>query len=678
MMVRWLLSFFLLGIPHSVLADGPGDNIPEKVRPIPPAGISVPDKDRQALNRGLALLDKQIADLSAKLKGKAALVELLPDVLIFRKAVRYALTLNEFHDPQEFKKARALLLEGMRRADDLAAGKAPWTTQTGLVVRGYRSRIDDSVQPYGLVVPESYRPNARRPYRLDVWCHGRNETLTEVNFLDDRQRSKGPFAPAHAFVLHPYGRYCNASKFAGEVDVLEALAHVRKHYRIDADRLVMRGFSMGGASCWHFAVHYPGIWAAAAPGAGFSETPDFLKNFQKENLRPTWYEKKLWHWYDCTDYAVNLFNCPVVAYSGELDIQKQAADMMEKAMAAEGLTLVHLIGPGIKHDYHPRTKEEINRRIDRIARRGRDPLPNRVRFTTWTLRYNRARWVTIDGMGEHWKRARMDAEIVDRHTIKVKTENVTAFTLSMPSGSCPLDTVGKPRLLLDGQDVIGAPVLSDRSWVVHCRKVGQSGSAWRDVKSPPDGKLAKLHGLQGPIDDAFLDRFLMVRPTDKPLREKVGKWTKEELAHAIYHWRKQFRGEARVKHDDAVTEADIADSNLILWGDPQSNKVLARIAAKLPIRWDARAIRVGKQTFPAGHHALAMIYPNPLNPKRYVVLNSGFTYREYDYLNNARQVPKLPDFAVVDVNVLATTQAPGKIVDAGFFGERWELQGGGK
>ena len=44
-----------------------------------------------------------------------------------------------------------------------------------------------------------------------------------------------------------------------------------------------------------------------------------------------------------------------------------------------------------------------------------------------------------------------------------------------------------------------------------------------------------------------------------------------------------------------------------------------------------------------------LIYPNPLNPKRYVVLNSGFTFREYDYLNNARQTPKLPDWAVIDV-----------------------------
>jgi hypothetical protein len=47
---------------------------------------------------------------------------------------------------------------------------------------------------------------------------------------------------------------------------------------------------------------------------------------------------------------------------------------------------------------------------------------------------------------------------------------------------------------------------------------------------------------------------------------------------------------------------------------------------------------VGAQTFPSESHALILIFPNPRNPERYVVLNSGFTYREYDYLNNARQV----------------------------------------
>jgi hypothetical protein len=66
------------------------------------------------------------------------------------------------------------------------------------------------------------------------------------------------------------------------------------------------------------------------------------------------------------------------------------------------------------------------------------------------------------------------------------------------------------------------------------------------------------------------------------------------------------------------------------------------------------------------------VYPNPLNPKRYVVLNSGFTFREYDYLNNARQIAKLPDWALVDIRVPANSRWPGKVVDAGFFGESWQ------
>jgi hypothetical protein len=68
-----------------------------------------------------------------------------------------------------------------------------------------------------------------------------------------------------------------------------------------------------------------------------------------------------------------------------------------------------------------------------------------------------------------------------------------------------------------------------------------------------------------------------------------------------------------------------------------------------------------------------LIHPNPLNPNRYVVVNSGFTYREYDYLNNARQVPKLPDWALIDINHPITSQRPGKIATAGFFDEQWRM-----
>jgi hypothetical protein len=279
-------------------------------------------------------------------------------------------------------------------------------------------------------------------------------------------------------------------------------------------------------------------------------------------------------------------------------------------------------------------------------------------------------WVQVDGLQKHWERARVEAEIVDPTTLKLTTENVSALTLSMPPGLCPLDATRRPKVVLDRQTLAATPVLSDRSWMAHFRMAGKQ---WAVAETQEDGTLRKRHGLQGPIDDAFMDSFLMVRPTGSPLNERVGAWTAAEQQHAIDHWRRQFRGEARVKDDRDVSPEDIAACNLILWGDPGSNQVLAKIAAKLPIRWDGQGVRVGARSYPADRCLPVLIYPNPLNPRRYVVLNSGFTFREYDYLNNARQTPKLPDYAVVDTTVPATSRAPGGIVDAGFFDERWEL-----
>ncbi len=670
---RFLAGLLFIFSFAVVLADGPSDNLPEKVRRVPPSGVTISDDDKSELTEGVARLDREIEALKRELMSKPALLQLLPDVQIYHKAVHWAVAYNEFFKTNEPQVARLLLKQGMERAQSLREGRTPWATATGLVVRGYISRIDDSVQPYGLVVPTSYRPDSAHEHRLDIWFHGRGETLTELDFINGRQRSPGEFVPQNAFVLHTYGRYCNGSKFAGETDTFEALEHVKRHYPIDENKLVVRGFSLGGAACWHTAVHYAGLWAAAAPGAGFSETPDFLKVFQSEKLKPTWYEQKLWHLYDCTDWALNLVHCPTVAYSGEVDKQKQAADMMTTAMAKAGLDLVHIIGPKTAHKYHSDSIKEINRRMDSIVGLGRNPVPSRVRFVTWTLKYDRMHWVKVDGLEQHWERAFVDADLSGSaadNSIRTTTRNVSALTLTFEPGQCPLDNTRPPRVFIDGSKPSAPRVLSDRSWTARFRKVG---SRWELVEEPEDfAKLRKRHGLQGPIDDAFTESFLMVRPTGTPFNAKVGEWAAAELAHATNHWRVHFRGDARVKDDDDVTDVDIAAHNLVLWGDPSSNQLLRKMADKLPFRWDSRELKVGKESFAASHHAPVLIFPNPLNPKRYVVLNSGFTFREYDYLNNARQVPKLPDYAVVDLRTPVSSRFPGDIVAAGFFNEQWE------
>src|SRR5437667_8513647 len=356
----------------------------------------------------------------------------------------------------------------MQRARQLRENSTPWASATGLVARGYVSRIDGSVQPYGLLVPASYQPGTPQQFRLDFWFHGRGENLSELDFINGRQKSAGDFTPPNTFVLHLYGRYCNANRFAGEMDLFEALENVRKYYPIDENRLVVRGFSMGGAACWDFATHHAGLWAAAAPGAGFAETADLLKVFQNETLQPAWYEQNLWHLYDATDYAINLFNCPTVAYSGEVDRQKQAADMMAKALASEGIELTHIIGLKTAHAYERGAKEEINRHIDSIAAKGRNPVPDKVKFTTWTLRYNQMLWVTVDSLEQHWEQAQVDAEL-DRteNLVKATTKNVSALTFSMPAGECPLDATRNPGVVLDGQKLEAPPVMSDRSWTAH-------------------------------------------------------------------------------------------------------------------------------------------------------------------------------------------------------------------
>ena len=60
-----------------------------------------------------------------------------------------------------------------------------------------------------------------------------------------------------------------------------------------------------------------------------------------------------------TTMAANLANLPTVAYSGEIDGQKQAADIMLRFAEKEGVSFPHIIGPQTAHKYHPESKPKI-------------------------------------------------------------------------------------------------------------------------------------------------------------------------------------------------------------------------------------------------------------------------------------------------------------------------------
>ena len=64
-----------------------------------------------------------------------------------------------------------------------------------------------------------------------------------------------------------------------------------------------------------------------------------------------------------------------------------------------------------------------------------------------------------------------------------------------------------------------------------------------------------------------------------------------------------------------------------------------------------------------------MIYPNPLNPKRYVVLNSGFTF-SFSGGTNSLQITRLGR----DHLSVSRNGHPKGVLNAGFFDEFWQFK----
>jgi predicted esterase len=677
-----LVMLVMLVMLTSLRADGPADNLPAAVRPIPPVGIELDDATRTRLQDAVVALTRDVDAATTASDADRA------EVLVFARAVQLAVEDRFFYDPKEIEQAEQLLDYARKRLGMLAqGGRGPLIVDDAagapakprLTVGGFRSRIDGSIQPYGLVLPADFDVSDTKPRRLDIWLHGRGEKVGEVQFLHQRLNDAGPIVPANTIVLHPYGRYCNAFKFAGEVDVLEAIAHVKTLLPIDDDRVTIRGFSMGGAGCWQLAVHYPGTWLAATPGAGFSETIAFLRGFQQEDFNPGEPQRSLLHWYDCPDWADNLRHLPTIAYSGELDRQKQAADAMEAACKERGFTIPHVIGPQTGHKIHPDSLTAIEEFVAVQAAGGRPATPAEIDFTTYTLRYPTHTWLTIEGLGEHWRKARVQAQARRPASIEITTTNVTRLRLDIPRASQLLDFEAPVEVRIDGSTVTVPPTPGSR-W--EAAFITADGGWQRDETSKQNPQqnpqqdstlLRKRPGLQGPIDDAFMEPFLFVGPEATPDEASpVEVWAREEYARAIREWRRHFRGDVIERKAADVSAQDIADRNLILFGTADSNPLITRVMPGLPLRRDGDAWSIGPHRVDAAAAVPILIYPNPLNPDRSIVLNSGFTFREYAYLNNARQIPMLPDWAIVSATEGHGPQVPGRILASGFFDERWQ------
>jgi len=644
----------------------------QEFKRLPPEGKNIDPSVREMLNSRVLKVQQQIDKLAATSSDADAWQ---PDVEVLVRAVRLALEQNLFFRQSETKIADDLLNEGERRLEAVKQGdrqlrllgfRQEKRNKPQLLVGGFRSTIDNSVQPYGIVIPVDYK-GPETSYRTDVWLHGRGDTKTEIPFLHERMTRTGQYTPKNTIVLHPFGRHCNAFKFAGETDVYEALAHLGKIATLDNQRLSIRGFSMGGAGCWQFAVHDPGRWYAANPGAGFVDTVVYQGWTEKTPYVIDATRKQLMNWYNVLPWVNNLKNTRTIPYSGEKDKQKQAADRVMAKTNTLGIEIPYIIGKNMGHKIDVDSAKIIDATLTEWAKHPTELPRTKIDFTTYTLRYNKIGWLKITGLQSHWKPSRIEGQIMKDGSLSIKTNGITHFEIDFRESAWP-ETDQRVKAQIDGQ-IFYLDDWSDAPGV-QCEFAKEK--TWKVVEQS-DPELRKQPGLQGPIDDAFCDKFLFVAPSRPAQHGTTQRWINKEFEYAKERWSRLMRGDVNVVLDTEITEEQIKNNHLICFGDFYSNQYLRSIAANLPIQWTKETLEVGTRKFEAEKCVPAFCFPNPRNPKRYVVINSGMTYREFSNVSNSRQIPMLPDWAILDIDSKDDAIFAGEVIAQGFFDESWSL-----
>lgn len=116
----------------------------------------------------------------------------------------------------------------------------------------------------------------------------------------------------------------------------------------------------------------------------------------------------------------------------------------------------------------------------------------------------------------------------------------------------------------------------------------------------------------------------------------------------------------------------MASANLVLFGGAESNSFVRRVADRLPVRIADGKLALRGRIYDGPGAAVKFIYPNPVNPDRYVVVNCAVSP---EGLGNIDQFARSqPDWLVFDDSSAADRagrRAPG-YVEGGFFDSDWK------
>jgi dienelactone hydrolase len=485
----------------------------------------------------------------------------------------------------------------------------------------------------------------------------------------------------------------------GRMDALEVLHLAAERFGTDPRRTYLTGHSMGGHGTWQLGVHYPGLFAAIAPSAGW---PDFWSY----TGAPAWPEgtpvERLLHRSmnpsRTRELVRNLEHGEGVAKSGGVYILHGDADdnvpvaqarMMREALAKFHTNFAYYEQPGAGHWWG-------NECVDwpplfdflRQNTRPEDHQVARIDFTTANPAISsRSYWAIIEQQVLPLEFSRLQATIdVRNRRITAGTSNIAqlAFDLS-PFRSATESTLSGTQsftIEIDGQTVEAAAAAGD---LLRLSRGGGEQAPWTVT-----GALNTAHkhpGRAGPFKEAFQNNVVLV----------VGTFGTPEETEALYQ-RARFDAETFLYRGNAapliipdvlldleavgishgltapVRSPVSPGDNIILYGNAENNAAFALLDAASPITIRRGRITIGDRTLAGDDLACLFIYPWPGTPGASIGV-VGATGPAG--LQLTTQLPYFvsgvayPDWIVLGPEMLQSHTAGMRA--AGFFSNDWTL-----
>ncbi len=528
------------------------------------------------------------------------------------------------------------------------------------------SDIDKSVQYFAVLPPTNFEE--AKKYGLILTIHGAGcEASGQV----------GAYTPKDwAFVVAPTNRRPLGFDWQdwGRLDALEVLKEVKAQYPIDEDRIYLTGHSMGGHGVWHIGTTHPDLFAAIAPSAGWTRFELYVPwTMQKSNwwAEPSQiaYRNMVLREDHPLVFLENTLNLPIFILQGgaDDDVNPIHARFFMKYLDDLDYNFRYMEVPGKKHWWDEKGIEGtacVNHPelMNFLKSHTRNPYPKNVIFKITDPGFNnRCYWVQIDEQELLYHDSRIETK-VDGNKVDISTQNIKAFTLELTP---ELLEFGKVIFVVDGKSLHFS---FEKPQAVHFyRKKG----AFVFGKSN-HRKLYKTPEAYGPIKRAYFTPFVLVYGTQGDLSLNEISFNNAWLE--AWTWWRKGNGVCEVLPDTEVSDSIIQNYNLILFGGPEVNSITKRVNSSLPIQIRDGYVYFGKTKLPERDLAVEEIYPNPLNPDKFVLLYAGTSEKAEKFchfFSTLYSGAGVPDFVVYNSDVSKKGWAGTRAL--GFFNQKWQL-----